>query len=80
MMIPRTIHGPIEFEALSCLSMLQRWWVVFFGMKGKCEQLTQINYGYHYRGSFYVVKHVPHPSPIDMFDFALGGNEEAVSA
>ncbi len=77
-MIPRTINGPFEFSSLSCLSLLQRWWVIVFGMKGKCEQLSQIKYGFYYRGTFYVTRDVPHPDPIDLFDDALGGNEEAI--
>ena len=78
-MIPRTIHGPVEFESLSCLTVLQRLWVIFFGMKGKCEQFSQTNYGYHYRGSFYVRTTVSHPNLIDLFNYGLGGNEEAIN-
>ena len=65
--IRSTIRGPFEIAPLAGLSALQRCWVIVFGSKMKCEQLTRIKYGYYYGGTFYVVRNLAHPDPIGVF-------------
>ena len=79
-MILSTRHGPFEIAPLADLSLFQRCWVTVFGRKGKCEQLTQIKYGHYYGGTFYVVRDIAHPDPIDVFGdgATIGANEESV--